>query len=78
MSGAAVGYRSIALQADLFSQNKNIIDPSFSNLSLDEKGNVLFDLEFGVDSSFVNYQQVEKTTEKNTTSGVPAVTSAGN
>lgn len=61
MSGQAVGYRSIALQADLFSQNKNIIDPSFSNLTLDDKGNVLFDLEFSVDKSFVDYEQVLKT-----------------
>jgi hypothetical protein len=58
MSGQAVGYLSIALQADLFSQNKNLIDPVFSNLSLDDKGNVLFDLEFSVDPSFVNYNQV--------------------
>lgn len=60
MSGMAVGYRSIALQSDLFSQKdegKNFIDPVFSNLTLDDKGNVLFDLEFSVDPSFVNYKQ---------------------
>ena len=60
MSGQAIGYRSIALQADLFSKNKNIIDPLFSNLSLDEKGNVLFNLTFSVNSNFVNYKQTEK------------------
>jgi hypothetical protein len=65
MSGTAIGYRSIALQADLFAKNKNIIDPSFSNLSLDDKGNVLFDLQFSVDPSFVNYKQVQKTTGGN-------------
>ena len=60
MSGAAVGYRSIALQADLFTtkeEGKNFIDPVFSNLTLDDKGNVLFDLEFSVDPSFVDYKQ---------------------
>jgi hypothetical protein len=57
MSGVAVGYRSVALQADLFAENKNFINPVFSNLTLDEKGNVLFDLEFSVDPSFVNYKQ---------------------
>lgn len=57
MSGAAVGYRSIALQADLFARNKFFIDPVFSNLSLDEKGNVVFDLEFVVDPTFVDYKQ---------------------
>ncbi len=57
MSGIAIGYRSIALQSDLFAQNKNLIDPVFSNLTLDNNGNVVFDLEFSVDPSFVNYQQ---------------------
>jgi hypothetical protein len=58
MSGQAIGYRSIALQADLFTKDKNLIDPTFSNLSLDDKGNVLFDLEFSVDPSFVDYKQI--------------------
>jgi len=57
MSGQAIGYRSIALQSDLFAKNKNLINPIFSNLSLDDKGNVLFDLEFSVDPSFVDYKQ---------------------
>ena len=57
MSGLAIGYRSIALQSDLFAENKNLIEPVFSNLSLDNSGNVVFDLEFSVDPSFVNYKQ---------------------
>ncbi len=61
MSGMAVGYRSVALQSDLFAQNKNFINPVFSNLTLDDKGNVIFDLEFSVDPSFVNYKQVLST-----------------
>ena len=61
MSGLAVGYRSVALQSDLFAQNKNLIDPVFSNLTLDDKGNVLFDLEFLVDPSFVDYKVMLET-----------------
>lgn len=61
VSGQAVGYRSVALQADVFSKNKNLIDPVFSNLSLNDKGNVLFDLTFSVDPNFVNYGQILKT-----------------
>lgn len=60
LSGLAVGYRSVALQSDLFGakdEGKNFIDPVFSNLTLDDKGNVLFDLEFSVDPNFVNYKQ---------------------
>src|SRR3989344_683420 len=36
---------------------KNLIDPVFSNLTLDNSGNVLFDLEFSVEPSFINYKQ---------------------
>lgn len=57
MSGQAIGYRSVALQSDLFKKNKNLLDPVFSNLSLDDKGHVLFDLEFSVEPNFVDYQQ---------------------
>jgi hypothetical protein len=57
MSGIAVGYRSVALQSDLLAQNKNIINPVFSNLTLDPSGNVLFDLDFSVNPSLVNYKQ---------------------
>lgn len=60
MSGVSRGYAPIALQSDLFANNKNIIDPVFSNLKLDEKGNVLFDLNFSVDKDFVNYKKVLK------------------
>ncbi len=61
MSGLAVGYRSVALQSDLFAKNKNFIDPVFSNLTLDASGNVLFDLEFTVDRPFVDYKTMVST-----------------
>lgn len=76
MSGQAVGYRSIALQADLFSKNKNLIDPVFSNLSLDDKGNVLFDLVFSVDASFVDYKQM-LVGESSNSSGAGTTTNTG-
>jgi hypothetical protein len=57
MSGIATGYRSVALQSDLFNQDKNLINPVFSNLTVDNNGNVLFDLDFSVAPSFVNYQK---------------------
>ncbi len=58
MSGVAIGYAPIALQSDLFTKEKNLIDPVFSNLNLDEKGNVFFDLEFSVDPALVDYKQM--------------------
>ncbi len=58
--GAYDAYASLALQSDLFGtkdEGKHFINPVFSNLSLDDKGNVIFDLEFFVDPSFVDYKQ---------------------
>ena len=57
LSGQANSYLSIALQSDLFATDKNLIDPVFSNLTLDNNGNVIFNLDFSVDPSFVNYQK---------------------
>lgn len=56
LSGKADGYRTIALQADLFSSNRKIIDPIFSNLVLDEKGQVLFDLAFEIPIDSILYE----------------------
>src|SRR3989344_7774705 len=64
MSGAAKGYSFLALQSDLFAENKNFIEPIFSNLSLDLNGNVIFDLSFSVDPSFVDYKIMLLTKEK--------------
>ncbi len=60
MKGEAVGYRSIALQSDLFAKENRIIDPVFSNLTLNDNGNVVFDLEFSVAPTLVQYQEVVK------------------
>ena len=57
LKGVAIGYRSVALQSDLFAKNENFLNPVFSNLQLDDKGSVIFDLNFSVDRSFVNYKQ---------------------
>ncbi|MEX2052556.1 MAG: hypothetical protein WD991_02600, partial [Candidatus Paceibacterota bacterium] len=60
MSGEAVGYKSIALQSDLFTKEKRLIDPVFSNLELDNNGNVIFELEFSVAPELVNYKEMLK------------------
>lgn len=65
MSGITLGYSFLALQSDLFAQNKNFIDPVFSNLALNEAGNVTFDLDFFVDPSFVDYKTMLLTESKN-------------
>ncbi|MBP9711755.1 MAG: hypothetical protein KBD55_01855 [Candidatus Pacebacteria bacterium] len=65
LSGQAIGYRSVALQSDIFAKNKQIIDPVFSNLNLDNSGNVIFDLVFTVDPTLINYKQVVSPKEAN-------------
>ncbi len=56
MSGKARDYTSIALQSDQLALNKNIHNPIFSNLTLDDKtGNVTFDLVFSVDQDLVHF-----------------------
>ncbi len=56
MNGRARDYTSIALQSDMLNGNKEIHDPIFSNLTLDERtGTVTFDLIFTVDQNMVRY-----------------------
>ncbi len=76
MSGVAKGlkpYNSIAFQSDAFAKDDHIQNPVFSNLNLDEKGNVTFDLDFSVDPDFVNYSKALDFI-KQTTSGTPPTT----
>lgn len=56
ITGQAKGYNYIALQADLFAQNKFIKNPIFSNFTLDQLGNIAFNLTFSVDKSLVVYE----------------------
>jgi hypothetical protein len=57
MSGKATGYDAIALQSDALVTNRYIKDPVFSNLNLDDKGKVTFDLTFYVDPTFINFEE---------------------
>lgn len=59
MSGVAIDYKSIALQADVFNDAKgryfkNVV---FSNLTKDKNNNVNFDIDFTVDPELLSYQK---------------------
>lgn len=56
ITGEAKGYNYIALQADLFGEDKFIKNPIFSDFTLDQLGNVDFTLTFSVDKSLVLYE----------------------
>lgn len=67
VSGEAKNYSSVALQSSILGKSPYIKDPIFSNLSLDNKGNVNFDLTAYVDPSLVSYSTaLERVTEETT------------
>lgn len=60
MSGRAVNYASIASESDVLagvgsSKNTFFLNPIFSNLNLDDRARVSFDLTFGVDHDLISY-----------------------
>ena len=58
MKGKAPSFSSVALQSDIFGENKFIQDPIFSNLNLDEKGNIVFDFAASIDPRLVLYENI--------------------
>ena len=64
MRGEARGYAALALQADIFDKSGYFKNAIFSNLSLNEKGDVRFSFKATVDPSLVSYQrQIEGTSQ---------------
>ncbi len=55
MDGKAKSFTSLALQSDAFAQSGVVHSPLFSNLDLDDTGNVTFEFTGVVDSSAVRY-----------------------
>jgi Tfp pilus assembly protein PilN len=61
MKGQARGYAALALQADAISNSQYFTDPIFSDLTLDDRGNVAFTFKAKVDPALVSFRQgVEK------------------
>jgi hypothetical protein len=58
MKGEARGYSAVALQADIFNKSKFIKDPIFSDLRLDDAGNVTFIVKMSIDPSLVSYKKL--------------------
>ena len=56
MSGKADSYNSVAYQAKVFSSEPAFKNAVFSNLDLDQSGNVVFELDAQIDPSLVSYQ----------------------
>jgi len=61
MRGEARGYAALALQADIFSKSEYFKNSIFSDLNLNERGEVLFSFKTTIDPSLVSYtREVER------------------
>lgn len=56
--GEAEGYAALAAQADLWGENTSLREQTFSDLILNERGNVVFSFKALVDPSFVSYSKL--------------------
>lgn len=56
MKGEGESFSSIALQSDVFTKSKFLVDPVISNLTLEQNGNVAFDFTASIDPSVVLYK----------------------
>jgi len=72
MSGIASDYRSVALQADVFNNEKNrsFKNVIFSNISKDKSNYVTFNIEFDVDPNLISYQNQVVTTDSKLTTPI--------
>jgi len=58
MKGTARSFSSVALQSDVFGKDPFIRNPLFTNLNLDDLGNVIFDFSATLDPALLSYRQV--------------------
>lgn len=58
LNGQARGYSAIALQSDIFNSSGHFTNPVFSDLNLDERGNILFSFTAGINPSLLSYRRV--------------------
>ncbi len=70
LAGEARNFSSVALQSDIFGQEKYIKNPVFSDLNPDQSGNIVFRFNASLDPNLTSYQ-------KNLASGLSAATQAG-
>jgi hypothetical protein len=56
MTGRAKNFGSVALQSDIFGQEKYIKNPVFSNLNPDQTGDIVFNFTSTLDPALVSYK----------------------
>ena len=55
MKGEARNFSAVALQSDVFAENKNFINSMISDIDLSPAGNVIFNFKTQIDPSMVSY-----------------------
>ena len=58
LKGEARGYTSLAQAAELYNKSSYFKNPVFSDLNLDERGNVVFSLKTSVDANLLSYEKI--------------------
>ncbi len=58
LAGLAKGYDVVALQSNVFSGNSAIKNPVFSDLKLNDKGQVAFTFNASIDPNLVSFQKI--------------------
>lgn len=77
LNGVARSYGSLALVADIVYKNTNLLNPIFSNIKLDDSGNVEFTLRAGIEPNFISYLKLIESNALNNTSA-PSFPTLGN
>ena len=75
MTGEAKSFNAVALQSDVFGAERSFKDPVFSNFTLSESGNVVFNFNTKIEPELLLYREtvLGENQEQTTTSSVPAV-----
>jgi|ERR1035437_32336 hypothetical protein len=73
MKGQARTYATVALQSEIFSKNSNFINPQFSNLDLDDRGNVVFAFQSHLRPDVVSYEAQFNSANSSSATSQPSV-----
>lgn len=71
MAGEARSFNALALQSDAFGESDFFLEPIFSNLNLDDVGNVVFNFSGTIDTNQIRYQAGNRDTVNTPTEVTP-------
>src|SRR3989344_3174378 len=75
LRGEAASYSALALESQIIEKSKNFKDPVFSDIRLDDRGNVTFSLKAGLVKDLLSYKNLKFVTPS-TSSGQAATSTA--